>query len=51
LYRFNVGERLFITPWVSMSYAFNSADVVVSRERFEQRGCVVFPTVHVGWRF
>jgi hypothetical protein len=50
-YRFNLGDHLYITPWVSVSYLFNASDMVLAGERFEQRRYLVFPTVHVGWRF
>ncbi len=49
-YRFNVGNRLYITPWVSVSYLFNTEDVVLAGQRLEQKRYLVFPTVHIGWR-
>jgi hypothetical protein len=50
-YRFEPGERLYVTPWVSLRYLFNSEDVVISERRVSQNNYAVFPTVHVGWRF
>lgn len=50
-YRFHVGDHLYISPWVSVSYQFNAGDVTLDGERFEQKRYAIFPTVHVGWRF
>ncbi len=50
-YRFNIGAHLYITPWVSVSYLFNTDDVMLGGERLEQKSYMFFPTVHVGWRF
>lgn len=50
-YRLNVGDHLYITPWVSVSYLFDADDVTLAGERLEQQRYMVFPTVHVGWRF
>lgn len=50
-YRFNFGERVYLTPWVSTSYVFNTEDVIIDGERFEERPYRIFPAVHVGWRF
>lgn len=50
-YRFNVGERLFVVPWVSVRYVFNTRDVALGGEVLEESEYSVFPTVHIGFRF
>lgn len=58
---FNVGVRggfrlpvgrsgLYLAPWVGIGYSFGD-DVEVGGRTFEHSPIVVFPTVHVGWRF
>lgn len=50
-YRFEIGEHLYVTPWISVRYLFNAEDVVISGRQFSQDDYAVFPTVHLGWRF
>jgi hypothetical protein len=50
-YRFQLGEHLYVSPWISVDYQFNAEDVVLSGKTFEQGKLAVFPAVHVGWRF
>lgn len=50
-YRFNLGSRLFVVPWMSVRYVFNTSDVTLGGERLEESEVAVFPTVHIGFRF
>jgi hypothetical protein len=50
-YRFEFGERLYVTPWISVRYLFNARDVTLSGRRFSNDDYAIFPTVHIGWRF
>jgi len=50
-YRFNVGNHLYVSPWVSVDYQFNAKGVAISGKRFHESKYSVFPAVHVGWRF
>ena len=50
-YRFNVGNHLYVSPWVSVDYQFNAKDVAISGNRLHESKYSVFPAVHVGWRF
>jgi hypothetical protein len=51
-YRLPLGGRgLYIAPWVGLGYNFDGSAVVVGDEVFERSAVVIFPTVHIGWRF
>ena len=50
-YRFDVGEHLYFSPWVSLDYQFGAKDINISGKTFEQGRLSIFPAVHVGWRF
>lgn len=50
-YRFNLGDRFFAVPWVSVRYVFNTSDVTLGGELLEESEFAVFPTVHIGFRF
>lgn len=50
-YRFNFGEHLYVSPWVSVDYQFNAKDVTMSGKIFHESRYSVFPAVHLGWRF
>jgi hypothetical protein len=51
-YRIPIGRSgLYAAPWAGLQYTFNGDDVIVDGRAFERRQLVVFPTVHIGWRF
>jgi hypothetical protein len=50
-YRFNLGKRLYISPWVSVGYQFNAKDVTISGKMFHEARYSFFPAVHLGWKF
>ncbi|MCC5809667.1 MAG: hypothetical protein JJU06_04760 [Ectothiorhodospiraceae bacterium] len=50
-YRFEFGQHLYVTPWVSVRYVFNADDVSIAGNRFREQSYTIFPTAHIGWRF
>ena len=50
-YRFNLGKRLYIGPWVSVGYQFNAKDVTISGKMFHEDWYSLFPAAHLGWKF
>jgi len=50
-YRFEMGDNVYVTPWISIRYIFNTENVVVSGNEFSEDDIAIFPTVHLGWRF
>jgi hypothetical protein len=51
-YRQPIGRRgLYVAPWVGVSYQFDGDDVSIGDHDFDRSAIVIFPTVHVGWRF
>lgn len=50
-YRFELGERFHVTPWVSVRYLFGAENIDIDGRRFESDDIGVFPTVHLGWKF
>lgn len=50
-YRFEFGDNIYVTPWISIRYLFNAKDVVISDNEFSEDNIAIFPTVHLGWRF
>lgn len=50
-YRYEIGDDLYITPWISAQYVFNADDVYISGVRYSESDISVLPTVHLGWRF
>jgi hypothetical protein len=49
-YRFEFGDRLYVTPWMSFRYLFNTRDVTLSGRRFRTDDHAIFLTIHLGWR-
>ena len=51
-YRFTFKKTgFYMVPWFSVSYPFNTEEVVISGEKFESSRVLVFPTIHLGWQF
>jgi hypothetical protein len=50
-YRFELGAGFYFTPWLGLGYAFESDDVTLDGETFEQQPALVFPAIHLGYRF
>lgn len=50
-YRLPVGGAgFYLAPWVGIGYSFGD-DVRIGEQTFQHTPIVVFPTIHVGWRF
>jgi hypothetical protein len=50
-WRFELWEGLYATPWLGVGYAFNARDVVLGGQTFQSSPWVLFPAVHLGYRF
>jgi len=50
-YRFLVGHRFAVTPWVGLGYTLNARDQHVGGHAFETSAFQPFPTVHLGYSF
>jgi hypothetical protein len=49
-YRIDLGQALFVSPWVSVGYA-TGRDIEIAGRNFEHSHLTIFPTVHLGYRF
>jgi hypothetical protein len=45
------GSRLYVAPWVGISYNFDGDDVMIAGDEFKRSAVAPFATVHIGWRF
>jgi hypothetical protein len=50
-YKINLWQGLFVKPWVGLSYVFNSDDITLNGQTFQQASLRPFPTIHLGWQF
>ncbi len=50
-WRFDLVGGFYATPWVGFDYTFNPKDVTLAGETFESNPFMIFPTVHLGYRF
>jgi len=50
-WRFDLVGGLYLTPWLGLGYSFGADDVRLDRKRFDGNPWLVFPAVHVGYRF
>jgi hypothetical protein len=50
-YRFAIGDRIYVTPWLGVSYAFGARDVMLETATTKAMHVVVFPAIHIGCRF
>jgi len=56
-YRFMFGKQenqyrgFYITPWVALMYNPSPKTTQLGTEEYKQSSWVLFPTVHLGWRF
>jgi len=50
-YRFDLGAGFYITPWIGFGAVFGADDVTLAGETFEQSSWLVFPAIHLGYRF
>ena len=50
-YRFDIGAGVYVTPWLGLSYALAAEDVTLGGETFESQRWIVFPAIHLGYRF
>lgn len=48
-YRFELGSRFFVSPWIGVGYA-KGEDIDVGDATWEHNPLVIFPTIHVGYR-
>lgn len=50
-YRLQIGRsRLYLAPWIGVGFS-TGQDVTIGGSTLEHSPLIVFPTVHVGWRF
>jgi hypothetical protein len=50
-WRFMLGEHLYVTPWVGVSRAFGARDVTLAGSTYQPQKVLVFPAIHVGYKF
>jgi hypothetical protein len=50
-YRFILGGRFTVTPWVGLGYTRNKKDQHVDGRVFESGAFQPFPTIHLGYKF
>jgi hypothetical protein len=50
-WRISLPAGFYVTPWVGVSYAFNSRDVMLGGAKFASNPVTVFPAIHLGYRF
>jgi hypothetical protein len=50
-WRFSLWGPLYATPWIGVSRAFNAHDVALDGATYDNTPWVVFPAVHIGYRF
>lgn len=49
-YRVDLPARLYVTPWIGVSYQAGASDVTLDGATYHARAISVFPAVHVGYR-
>jgi len=50
-WRFPLGAGFYATPWLGIGTSFGGGDAVLDGKRFESSRLIVFPAVHLGYRF
>ncbi len=50
-WRFTFAERFYATTWLGLGYGLNPHEVTVGGSTYEGSHLVVFPAVHLGYRF
>jgi hypothetical protein len=50
-YRIELGAGFYVTPWLGVGAVFGADDVTLAGETFEQSPWLVFPAIHLGYRF
>ena len=50
-WRFNLGDHFYVTPWLGVSRVLGARDATLGGSRYEPMRTVVFPAVHIGYRF
>lgn len=50
-WRFSLPAGFYATPWLGVDYAIGAGDRTVGAFAYEESPWVIFPTVHVGYRF
>lgn len=50
-YRLALYDGLYLDPWVGVSYVFGAEDVRLGGERYASTPVLIFPTIHLGYRF
>jgi hypothetical protein len=48
--RIDIVGGLFVTPWISVGYAFAGDDVTLGGETFSSSPVIIFPALHFGYR-
>ena len=49
-WRFALGDRFYVTPWIGLGRVFGAREVTLGGSRHEPMRTVVFPAIHVGYR-
>lgn len=50
-WRFALGTHFYATPWIGVSRVLGARDVTLGGSTYEAQRTMVFPAVHVGYRF
>jgi hypothetical protein len=50
-WRFALGDRLYVTPWIGVGRVLGARAVTLGGSRYEPMRTVVFPAIHIGYRF
>jgi len=50
-WRFVFAERFYATAWLGLGYALNGRPVTLGDSTYEGQRLIVFPAVHLGYRF
>jgi hypothetical protein len=50
-WRIALPAGFYATPWLGVSYAFGAHDVTLSGATYRSSSVVVFPAIHLGYRF
>lgn len=50
-YRFVLPRDFYVTTWLGVGYAFGADDVSLGGRTFEAQTLIIFPAVHLGYRF
>jgi hypothetical protein len=50
-YRIELGAGFYVTPWLGVGVLLGADEVTLAGETYEPSSWLVFPAIHLGYRF